>query len=290
MLQGRAIIVTGAAQGLGRAIARACAADGARVLIGDVDEAGARATAALIAAAGGQADVHVGSIGDWSSAAALVDRCRERFGTVDGLVNNAARFHTGPAVDETEEGLTAIVTTNVLGTMFCAVHALRAMREQGRGGAIVNITSTARLGRRNMGAYSASKGAVASMTYSWALEAAEYDVRVNAVAPRALTAMTRQGRDSAPDHAPPEHVAPVVVFLLSERARDVTGQIAHFDGRGLALGVAAGLTESAYRPEPWSAAQVAETFAGPLAGARQPVGWTGGAVDGGPALTTPVGT
>jgi hypothetical protein len=174
----------------------------------------------------------------------------------------------------------------VLGTMFCGTHALRAMRERNRG-AIVNITSTARAGRRNMSVYAATKGAVASLTYAWALEASEYGVHVNAVAPRALTAMTHQGTDSAPDHAPPEHVAPVVVFLLSDLAAEITGQVAHFDGRGLALGVAPGLTEAVYHPEPWSAAQVSESFAGRLRSERQPVGWTGGAVDGGPAMSRP---
>jgi NAD(P)-dependent dehydrogenase (short-subunit alcohol dehydrogenase family) len=287
MLRGKTVIVTGAAQGLGRAFAQAAAAHGAKIVIGDIDQAGADETAALIEAGGGEADVLCGSIGEWDFAQALVKRCLERFGSIDGLVNNAASFHVGPAPDETEDGLRAMVQTNVLGTMFCGTHALRAMRGQNAGGAIVNVTSTARAGRRDMSVYAATKGAVASLTYAWALEAVEYRARVNAVAPRALTSMTRQGSDSAPDHAPPESVAPVVVFLLSDAAANVTGQIVHFDGRGLALGVAPGLTEAVHHPEPWGVEQIAQSFAGPLRDQRQPVGWTGGAVDGGPAMPVP---
>ncbi len=285
MLQDKAVIVTGAAQGLGRAFALAAAADGARVLACDIDGPGARETATLITAAGGEADAFCGSVGEWEAAEALVQQCVRRFGAVDGLVNNAARFVTGPAPEETEERLVSLVNTNVLGPLYCGTHALRAMRERGRGGAIVNITSAARAGRRNMSLYAATKGAVASLTYAWALEASDYGVRVNALAPRAMTQMTLQGSDSPPDHAPPEHVAPVVVFLLSDRAGEVNGQVVHFDGRGLALAASPQLVQSVSRPEPWTAEQVAESFSSALVAQLQPVGWTGGAVSGRPAVT-----
>jgi NAD(P)-dependent dehydrogenase (short-subunit alcohol dehydrogenase family) len=253
------------------------------VLVSDIDGDGARATVRAIAATGGEADAFVASVADWDAAEALVARCSERFGPVDGLVNNAALFTTGPATDETPERMQSLVSVNVLGAMYCGTHALRALRERGDGGAIVNVTSAARAGRRSMGLYAATKGAVASLTYAWALEAAEYAVRVNALAPRALTRMTLQGSDSPPDHAPPEHVAPVVVYLLSDRAASVTGQVVHFDGRGLALAQAPGLAAIVERPEPWTPEQIAASFDDALLERLQPVGWTGGAVSGRPA-------
>ncbi len=285
MLEGKAVIVTGSAQGLGRAFAVGAATAGAQVLVADIDAAGAAGTVALIEAAGGEAAPFAGSVADWDAAGAMVAACRERFGSVDGLVNDAAVFVTGPADEETPERMRALVDVNVLGVLYSGVHALRAMRAQGRGGAIVNLTSAARAGRRRMSVYAATKGAVASVTYAWALDGAEFGVRVNAVAPRALTSMTLQGSDSPPDHAPPEHVAPVVVYLLSDLAAGVNGQIVHFDGRGLALAGAPGLVGDAVRPEPWSVEDVAEVFAGELRAVAQPVGWTGGAVSGRPAIS-----
>lgn len=289
MLDGKAVIVTGAAQGLGRAFAMAAAAAGARVLVVDIDADGARDTQDAIAAAGGEASVFAGSVEDWDAAGEMVAGCVRRFGSLDGLVNNAALFTTGPAPEETPERMRSLVGVNILGVIYCGSRALRAMRDGGRGGAIVNITSAARVGRRDMSLYAATKGAVASLTYAWALEAPDYGVRVNALAPRALTRMTLQGRDSAPDHAPPEHVAPAVVFLLSERAAAVNGQIVHFDGRGLAVAEAPGLVADTRRPEPWTAEQVAEAFERELEGHLQPVGWTGGAVTGRPAIAAPDG-
>jgi NAD(P)-dependent dehydrogenase (short-subunit alcohol dehydrogenase family) len=287
MLDGKALIITGAGQGLGRAFARAAAASGARVLVADIDREGSEQTVAAIVDGGGEAEAFVGSVADWDIAAALVDRCAARFGSVDGLVNNAGLYVTGPAPDETPERLRSLVDTNVLGPLYVGTHALRAMREHGRGGAIVNVTSAARAGRRNMSVYAATKGAIASLTYAWALESIEYGARANALAPRAMTRMTLQGSDSPPDHAPPEHVAPAVVFLLSDAAADINGQVVHFDGRGLALAAAPQLQATAMRAEPWTPEQVAEAFAADLSSHLQPIGWTGGAVSGRPAIPTP---
>jgi NAD(P)-dependent dehydrogenase (short-subunit alcohol dehydrogenase family) len=287
VLEEKALIITGAGQGLGRAFALAASASGARVVVADIDRDGAEQTAGAIADGGGEAEAFVGSVADWDSAAALVERCAARFHSVDGLVNNAALYEIGPAPDETPERLRSLVDTNVLGTLYVGTHALRAMREHGRGGAIVNVTSAARAGRRNMSLYAATKGAVASVTYAWALESIEYGVRTNALAPRAMTRMTLQGSDSQPDHAPPEHVAPVVVFLLSEAAAQVNGQVVHFDGRGLALAAAPQLEATATRAEPWTPERVAHAFATDLSSHLQPVGWTGGAVGGHPAIPTP---
>jgi len=286
MLNGRAVIVTGAAHGLGRAIAIAAARAGAGVLAADIDAEAVADTARAIAEAGGNAEPFVGSVADWDTAAALVARCRERFGSVDGLVNDAALFTIGPAHEETPERILALVGVNVLGVMYCGIHALRAMRDQGRCGSIVNLTSAARAGRRQMSVYAATKGAVASVTYAWALEGADCGIRVNALAPRALTRMTAQGTDSPPDHAPPEHVAPVAVFLLSDRAGELNGQIVHFDGRGLALARAPELVAGATRPAPWTPGLIADVFDAELREALQPVGWTGGAVTGRPAIET----
>jgi NAD(P)-dependent dehydrogenase (short-subunit alcohol dehydrogenase family) len=286
VLNNKALIITGAGQGLGRAFAHAAARSGARVVVADIDRDGAERTVAEIADAGGEAQAFVGSVADWDGAADLVEQCMTRFGSVDGLVNNAGLYVTGPAPDETPERLRSLVDTNVLGPLYVGTHVLRAMREHGRGGAIVNVTSAARAGRRNMSLYAATKGAVASLTYAWALESIEYGVRVNALAPRAMTRMILQGSDSPPDHAPPEHVAPVVVFLLSDAAADVNGQVVHFDGRGLALAAAPQLEATATRPEPWTPEQIAEAFTADLSGHLQPVGWTGGAVSGRPAMPT----
>lgn len=237
LLAGKAIVVTGAGGGLGRAYALAAAAEGAAVLVNDVDAGAAGAVAAEIQAAGGRAAAQAGTVAKWDDAGAAIDRCAEAFGSLDGLVNNAGISRVGDPWMETEERARAIVETNLLGTMFCGIHALRAMVAQGSG-TILNVTSGALLGLLEHSIYGATKGGVASLTWSWAVEAAPHGVRVNAISPLARTKMSEvwANRDEAHmDEPPPETVAPLAVYLLSDRAADVSGQIVRLDAGGLAI-------------------------------------------------------
>ena len=276
MLEGKVVLITGAAHGLGLAYALAAGGAGAAVVAMDVDEEHLDETVSGVRSAGGTCEPFVGSVDEWDVAAAAVDLAVRRFGRLDGLVNNAAIFNTGLATAETEERLRNIVHVNILGVLYVGTHALRVMSEQGSG-SIVNVTSAARGGREQMSAYGATKGAVVSATYSWALEAREHGVRVNAVAPRALTRMISQGRASS-GHLPPQAVAPLVVFLLSDAAVGIQGQVVHFDGERLALATAPRWVARVSHTGAWTAEAIAEAFDTRLRDELQPVGWPGGAV------------
>lgn len=245
-LDGKSVLITGAGRGLGRAYALHAASEGARVAVNDVDAGEAEAVAAEIDAAGGTAIAAPGSVADWDAAAGLVARCAAAFGAIDGLVNNAAVIHTCPPWQESEPRLRAIVEVNVLGPLFCTVHAVQAMREQGRGGSIVNVTSGAHLGLPDLGAYGATKGAVVGLTYGHAVDLAASGIRVNAISPVGLTRMTERWRfnDVTPPPPPPEQIAPLVSYLLSDRAAGLTGQVVRLDGGALSL-----LEKAHYRAE-----------------------------------------
>jgi len=225
ILDGKAVIVTGAGRGLGEAYARHAAASGARVVVNDVE--GAPAVAASIADAGGEAVAHTGSVTDPAVASALVELCASSFGRVDGLVNNAGVTHFAEPWEDEPEVLRSVVEVNVLGTMYCGTAAAKVMR----GGSIVNVVSGAMLGRAGAAAYSASKGAVASLTLSWAGSLAARNTRVNAVAPLAWTPMMdldpRADQISSRDQTPAK-MAPLVTYLLSDLAGAVTGQLVRF--------------------------------------------------------------
>ncbi|WP_133902131.1 SDR family NAD(P)-dependent oxidoreductase [Actinophytocola oryzae] len=229
-LNGRAVIVTGAGQGLGRAFARHAAAIGAAVVVNDVDAELAHDTASVINAAGGVAVASTHSVADHKQARALVDVCVNEYGRLDGLVNNAALNYSALPWDEDPERVRELVEVNVLGVIYTGLAAVRAMRS---GGSIVNISSGAALGQRALGTYAASKGAVASLTYSWALDLEAAGIRVNAVCPLAHTRMVltseRSMRNCPPDRTP-ERIAPLVTFLLGERSQGVTGQVIRCNG------------------------------------------------------------
>lgn len=273
-LNGKVVIITGAGGGLGRAYALAVAAAGARVVVNDVDAAATSAVVGEIEAAGGTAVAHVGSVADWDAAEALVALATTSFGRLDGLVNNAGVFHAAFPWDETEAGIRRIIDVNVLGTLFCAVHAIRVMREQGSG-SIVNVTSGGHVGIAEMGSYGASKGAVASMTYSWALDAEAAGIRVNAISPIARTGQSDlwDNRDAEHmDEPPPERVAPLVVYLLGDGFRHLSGQVIRLDAQGLSVLDQPWFPERKATGEQWTPESVAAAIEGELADQLRPVG------------------
>jgi D-sorbitol dehydrogenase (acceptor) len=180
-LGGRSALITGAARGIGAAFARAYAAEGATVAIGDVDMARAESTAAEIGAAAYAVRLDVT---DQASIDAAVAAVADRAGALDILVNNAAVFDLAPIVEITRESYDRLFRINVAGTLFTLQAAARQMIAQGRGGKIINMASQAgRRGEPLVAIYCATKAAVISITQSAGLNLIGHRINVNAIAP-----------------------------------------------------------------------------------------------------------
>jgi NAD(P)-dependent dehydrogenase (short-subunit alcohol dehydrogenase family) len=238
------VLITGALTGIGRATAIAFAKEGARLVIaGRRDDAG-KALVAELRELGAEAEFVRADVRHEDDMRILVDRAVDRFGRLDVAVNNAGTEGTpGPILEQSAETYAATFDTNVLGTLLSMKHELRVMQPQGSG-VIVNISST--MGSKaapNASLYTGSKHAVEGMTKSAALEAAAYGVRVNAVAPGPVeTGMLNRFAGTAERKAgmlsnlplkragTPEEIAQAIVFVASEKASFITGQIIGVDG------------------------------------------------------------
>ncbi|WP_019808094.1 SDR family NAD(P)-dependent oxidoreductase [Saccharomonospora halophila] len=274
-LGGRAVVVTGAGRGLGEAFATHAARAGAAVVVNDVDAGLAERTAANITVHGGTAVASGHSVADPAQARAIVELCVSEFGAVDGLVNNAGvNYEALPWADDAAR-VRELVETNVLGVLYVGMAAAEQMVERERGGSIVNIASGALLGQRKLGAYAASKGAVASLTYSWALDMEEVGVRVNAVCPLAHTRMVWKSERSlrnCPPERTPSRVAPLVTYLLADASAGITGQLLRCDGSDLHVLAQPAFKEPILRRPEWDSDSVRQAFDEVFAAHLEPYG------------------
>jgi 3-oxoacyl-[acyl-carrier protein] reductase len=241
---GKIVLVTGAQRGIGRAIAVRFAQAGADVALNYLDDkAAAESAAAEIVALGRRTATIAADISKPEEARRLVADAERAVGPVDVLVNNAGIFPRSPFLELTEDMWDAVLDTNLKATFVCAQEAARRMVAAGRPGAIVNLSSGAPYrGSLRATAYMASKLGIVGLTRGMARELAPHGIRVNAVAPGITnTAMPRLGnteealaalgRSNPTGHlAEPEDIADVVVFLASDAARHLVGQLIHVNG------------------------------------------------------------
>jgi NAD(P)-dependent dehydrogenase (short-subunit alcohol dehydrogenase family) len=279
-LDGKAIVVTGAGRGIGRAYALLAAREGGSVVVNDVDADVAHSVAAEINGAGGRAIAAVTDISAWTGAESVINACVHEFGSIHGLVNNAGLFSMADGQELDEDHVERLVRTNFIGVAACGSLALRRMIPQGFG-SIVNIVSGAHFGIPHMSVYGATKGAVASLTYGWSIEVEGTGVRVNAVSPLARTRMSEStaefysrhnlGRIDSAGSPDPEVNAPAVVFLLSDAAAGINGQILRIEGRQLAIVAHPAVREPVLQGD-WTVANIEKAFLETLRGNTVPVG------------------
>lgn len=239
-LSGRVALVTGAQQGIGRAIATEFAAAGADIAINYLnDRAAAEAVAGEIEQLGRRALLIQGDVSVVAQAAAMADATARQLGRLDLLVNNAGIYPRVPMLDMQEAEWNAVLDVNLKGTFFCSQAAARIMVAQGISGGIINLASRAIGGSVRGVHYSASKGGIVSLTRAMALELAPHRIRVNAIAPGLTdTAQPRFGMSEqeiaeASQALPlgrmamPADIAQTATFLASEASALITGQVLH---------------------------------------------------------------
>ena len=279
LLEGRAVLVTGAGQGIGRELALAAAAAGACVVVNDLGAGLDGSPAAnkaeevveLIRGAGGQAVADGHSVAEPAGAAAMVTACVDAFGRIDGVVNNAGFLRDKMFWKMEFEEWDAVIKVHLYGTFNVSRAAAARFREQGSG-AFLHMTSTAGLvGNIGQANYAAAKLGLVGISRSIALEMGRFGVRSNCIAPFALTRMVTSipGGDSPAflekrREMTAAKVGPLCVFLLSDAARDVTGQVFGVRGNEIMVMSQPRPVRSVHRSDGWTPETVRDQVLGAL--------------------------
>ncbi|MHC5903944.1 SDR family oxidoreductase [Streptomyces sp. S6] len=271
-LTGKVVAVTGAGRGIGRAVALAAAAEGARVVVNDYGVAvdGASPTSEIaesvvkeIVAAGGEAVAVADDISTMAGGQRVVDVAVETYGRLDGVVCVAGILRERMLFNMTEEEWDPVVATHLKGTFTVFRAASAVMRGQGSG-ALIGFTSGNHQGSVSQANYSAAKGGIISLVRSAALGLHKYGVTANAVAPVARTRMSAGVPMELAEMGEPEDVAAMVIFLLSDRARDlwITGQVYTVAGAKIAVWAQPREVRAAFSEAGWTPERIAEVLPG----------------------------
>ncbi|MGV8860033.1 MAG: SDR family oxidoreductase [Pseudomonas sp.] len=275
-IEGKVAIVTGAGGGIGQAIALAMAAAGARVVINDIgvslhgeggSQSPAMQTQALIQARGGEAVINTDSVAEWDNAKRIVECAVDSFGQVDIVVNNAGILRDAIFHKMSPEEWLAVINVHLNGSFFVSRAASEHFRKQGSG-AFVHMTSTSGLiGNVGQANYSAAKLGIVGLSKTIAMDMRRFGVRSNCIAPFAWGRMT----DSIPADTPeqkarverlqqmtPDKNAPLAVFLASDQAQDVTGQVFASRNNELFLMSQSRPLRSVQRSDGWTPQLIAE--------------------------------
>jgi NAD(P)-dependent dehydrogenase (short-subunit alcohol dehydrogenase family) len=250
-LDGKRALITGAGSGIGEAIARLFAAQGAQILVADVQMGAAEQVAASIVEQGGSASALAVDVADETQVCAAFDRVANQDGRLDIVVNNAGISHVGNILETSREDWDRVLRVNAGGVFLCAREAVRHMLQQEpKGGVIINLSSVAAMvGLERRLPYSASKGAVLSLTRSIAIDFVAEGIRCNAICPGTVHTPFVEGylKRSFPGqedavrqqlHARqplgrmglPEEIAAAALYLASDEAAFVTGSALIIDG------------------------------------------------------------
>ncbi|WP_405908024.1 SDR family oxidoreductase [Streptomyces sp. NBC_00828] len=271
-LAGKVIAVTGAGRGIGRAVALAAAAEGARVVVNDygVSVEGAQPTSSIaeavvkeIEAAGGDAVAVADDISSMAGGQRVVDAALTSYGRIDGVVCVAGILRERMLFNMSEEEWDPVLATHLKGTFTVFRAASAVMRKQGSG-TLIGFTSGNHQGSVSQANYSAAKGGIISLVRSAALGLHKYGVTANAVAPVARTRMSAGVPMELTEIGEPEDVAALVVYLLSERAREerITGQVYTIAGPKIAVWAQPRELRAAYAEGSWTPERIADFLPG----------------------------
>lgn len=279
LLDGKVAVITGAGGGIGKAHALLFAQEGARVVVNDLGrardggEAGpatspaAEAVVAEILAAGGQAIANASDVSNRQGAEALIQQAIETYGKLDVLVNNAGILRDKTLRKMTDEMWHSVIEVHLTGTYLCTQLAALHMIERGQGGAIINTSSVSGLmGNFGQTNYSAAKAGIYGLTRTASIELKKYRITVNALAPVAHTRMTEdlpmmQAMPHSENLLAPEHVAPAALFLASEMAADITGQVLAVEGQRVFLFKMTQTDACLPKAEAWTARELRDRWA-----------------------------
>jgi NAD(P)-dependent dehydrogenase (short-subunit alcohol dehydrogenase family) len=266
ILDGKSIVVTGAGRGIGRSVALLCANEGANVVVADLgvgmhgedpSSEVADAVVAEIRAAGGNAVARADSVTDMAAGARIVQSAIDNWGSIDGVVCVAGILRERMLFNMSEDDWDAVIATHLKGTFTIFRAAAAIMRAQ-QSGSLIGFTSASFQASVAQANYSAAKGGIVSLVRSAAAGLHRYGVTANAVAPIARTRMMAQVPMDLPETGEPEDVAPMVAFLLSDRARHITGQIYTVVGGKIAVWNQPREVRAMYKDGRWTAEEIAQ--------------------------------